>query len=355
MARSGCLYAPTGCLKTSQVKWFSHYIAETTGKSTLLLSTDGGGWEPCEPEVRAGMIRPYRVEMATIPLPILRNISRGYWPKDVEETDPERIQLVPINWAEVGAVAVEGWTSIGNVVLRFLPDSGISVGGEDRNKLGGFSQPVNVNGKLETGHFRSTTRGDYGFVQNFLYGLVMNFNALPCRYVLYTALESKAEDDDRVTTFGPSIAGKKATAQCGSWVGDLLHGQDYTMTRTEKVPSPDGGGTIDSIVRDVTVRYYFKPHLDPVTSIPFPCKPRVTPEKVSALVKRFPGGYFEPKVDGTDSFADYLRELDKLASEQADTLAGWREQAAARLRGPAAAAKVSTGAAAEGAVASTKS
>jgi len=80
MARSGCIYSPTGGRKTSQVKDFSHYIAEVTGKSTLLLSTDGGGWDPCKPEVAAGMIKPYRCEVANLPLVLLRKVPQGYWP-----------------------------------------------------------------------------------------------------------------------------------------------------------------------------------------------------------------------------------------------------------------------------------
>lgn len=334
MARSGCIYSPTGTRKTSQVKWFAHYIAELTGKATLLLSTDGGGWSPCDPEVRAGMILPYRVETATIPLSILRNISRGYWPEDTLETNPQRINLRPIDWSQIGGIAVEGWTSISQVVMRYLPDSGISVGGEDRNKLGGFTQRMLVNDQVVETHLRSSTRGDYGFVQNFLYGLVMNFNALPCSYVLYTALESKTEDTDRQTTFGPDISGKKATAQCGSWVGDLIHGQDYLSTRVEKVPNPDKAGeTIESTIREMTVRFYFKPQLDPVSGIPFPAKPRVTPEKLAELESRFPGGYFEPQVDGRDGFGDYLRTLDKLSEAQADSLKDWRAKMDEKVRG----------------------
>ena len=129
MARSGCLYGPTGAFKTTQVKFFSHYIYERTGKSTLLLSCDGGGWVACQPEVDAGLIRPYRVETATLPLVILRKISQGYWPRDPLETQPERIDLIPVNWDEVGGIAVEGWTSISQVIMRYLPDKGISVGG----------------------------------------------------------------------------------------------------------------------------------------------------------------------------------------------------------------------------------
>ena len=328
MARSGVLYGPTGSFKTTQVKHFAHYIADTTGKSTLLLSCDGGGWFSCEPEVEAGMIRPYRVETATLPLVILRKISQGYWPDDPNETTPEKINLRPVDWNEVGGIAVEGWTSISQVIMRYLPDKGISVGGEDRDKPGSnmsFGLPIHVDGQVQMERFGSNTRGDYGFVQNQLYGLVMNFNSLPVRYVLYTALEAKTEDDDRSTTFGPAIAGKKATAQCGAWVGDMLHAQDYQRVTTHKVPDPAKPGEfVEAQTAEMIVRVYFQKHPDPATGIPFPCKPRVTPEKVAELNKRFPGGYFEPTPEhGLDT---YLATLDELSAGAGDALKGWRER-----------------------------
>jgi hypothetical protein len=333
MARSGCLYAPTGGRKTSQIKDFARYIARKTGKSTLLLSTDGGGWDPCVPEVRADMIRPYRCEVANLPLVLLRKISQGYWPINPTETDPARIDLAPINYDEVGGFAVEGWSSISQVVMRYLPDQGISVGGEDRKKPGSnmaFGQAVQVMGRWEQEQFGSNTRGDYGFVQNYLYGLVMNFNSLPVEYVLHTALESKTEDDDRSTTFGPAIAGKKGTRDCGAWVGDLIHGQDYPIVRKVSVPDPsDASKQIEQDVVDMTVRFHFKKHLDPATGIPFPAKARVTPEKVAELEKRFPGGYFEPRiVDGeiVDGFGTYLQVVDELGERQGDSLKGWRQR-----------------------------
>lgn len=330
MARSGCIYGPTGTYKTTQVKRLAHYLAKKTGKATLLLSTDGGGWEPCQPEVEVGMIKPYRCETANLPLVLLRKISQGYWPRNVEETDPERIDLEPIDWNEHAGIAVEGLTSISQVVMRYLPDKGISVGGEDRKKANSnmaFAQAVQVMGQWMPENFGSNTRGDYGFVQNYLYGLVMNFTSLPVDYALFTALESKTEDDDRSTIYGPAISGKKGTAQCGAWFGDLIHAQDYPVASKVLVPDPkDINKKIEQDIIDLTIRYHFKKHLDPMTGIPFPCKPRVTPEKIADLDKRFPGGYFEPKQDGTDGFDQYLETLDSLAVGQADTLRGWRQR-----------------------------
>ena len=332
MARSGVIYGGTGTFKTSQVKWLARHIAATTGKRTLLLSCDGGGWEPCRPEVEAGMISAFRVDSATVPLPMLQLVSRGYWPEHPDADSPAGLDFRPIDWRDVGAMAVEGWTSIGAVVMRYLPASGISVGGEDRAKLGGWSQPVTVDGQVMNMNFLSNTRGDFGFVQNQLYGLVMNFNALPCQYVLYTALESKTEDDDRTTIYGPSIPGKKATSQCGAWVGDMIHAQDYQVPRNVQVPNPKAGELpLEQTVFDVTVRYFYKRHPDPATGILFPAKPRVAPERIAELEARFPGGYFEPTADGHGTFADYIRVVDELAGGGADALRDWRKQADALL------------------------
>jgi len=340
MARSGCVYGSTGSRKTTQGKWFAHYIARTTGKATALLSMDGGGWGPCQPEIDAGMIVPFFCDSTIVPLAILRKVSQGYWPKDL--ADPYSAQgLTRLNYDLIGGMIVEGWTSITSAAMRYLPDTNKNVGGEDRAKLGGFYNQVVIDGVSQQESFMSSTRGDYGFVQNFLYGLVMNFNSLPLRYVLYTALESKTEDDDRSTIYGPAISGKKATSQCGSWVGDLIHAQDYSIERIEKVPDPtDKSKLVDQKLLDTVVRFYYKKHPDPATGILFPAKPRVTPEKVKELERRFPGGYFES--DDSGGLDRYLATVDELAAGQADTLQGWRQRADEKLGRGKATTTVST-------------
>lgn len=329
MARSGCLYGGSGNRKTSQVKRLAHYIAKKYGKATFLVSADGGGWSPCQPEIEAGMIIPYRIDTATFPMPLMAALSRGYWPKDLQETSPGRINMVPVDWNHIGAISVEGWSSISSVIMRYLPDKGINVGGEDRSKLGGFSQPITLNGQVENMHFRSSTRGDFGFVQNHLYGLVMNWNSLPCEYVLYTALESKTEDDDRSTIYGPAIAGKKATNLAPSWVGDLIHAQDYNVERLVDDIDPKTQKPVKNVLLETDVRFFYRKHPDPATGIPFPAKPRVTPEKVGELEKIFPGGYFTSE----HGFDGYLEACDKLAAEQleSDPLKKWRAEQDAKL------------------------
>jgi len=343
MARSGCIYGPTGSFKTSQIKCLAHYIAKKTGKATYLLSLDGGGWESCDPEVKAGMINAYRCEVTVLPLQLIRKISQGYWPENPTETDPAKINLVPMDFEQYGGLGIEGWTSIGSTVMRYLADNGISVGGERRDKDNmQFIRRVQIQNEWIDEVFGSSTRGDYNFILRFLSGFVTNCNSLPLEYVLHTALEAKTEDDDRTTIYGPAIEGKKGTAQCGAWVGDLIHAQDYARPKTIVVPDPaDPKKKIEQAAIEVIVRFYFRKHLDPITGVPFPAKPRITPEKIAALDELFPGSYFEPVPEGQiyrNGFDAYLEALDRLSAGQADVLKDWRKAMDKKLGRTSAAA-----------------
>jgi hypothetical protein len=321
MARSGIIYGDSNTLKSTACKHFSHYIYERTGKCTLLLSMDGGGWAPMQPEIDAGVISAYRCN-TQVPLPILRRISQGYWPEDTGETEISRTNLRKVDWQKFGGMVIEGVTSISQAIMRHLADKGIKTGEEATSP---FAQRVMVEGVVETEAFAGSSRAHYGFTQNQLYSMISNFSSLPCEYVLWTALESRAEEDDRTLVYGPQVAGKKATALVPSWVGDCIHAQGTSVRKTVQVPDPaDAKKLVDSEIVETNVRMYFIKHPDPVTSILYPAKPRVTPEKIPDLMKRYPGGYFEPSL--TSGFDDYLKLLDVLGASQKDEVLEWRKK-----------------------------
>lgn len=359
MAKSLLIYGNTGSRKTTQVKYFSHYIAEVTGKSTLLLSLSDGGWSPmCDPEVSAGMILPYKLELSVTPVLLLRKISQGFWPAFPDrinealidmsagkKVDMREASLIPIDWSRVGGIAIEGWTSISEALMQFLPDKNISVGGENRNQIfkngasSSFNQVAVVNGEMITESFGSNIMQDYGFAQRTLASLVSNWNSLPAYSVLHTALETRGTEDGEKSgrpTFGPDISGKKATPTCGSWVGDMIHAQSYAVPTVVKVPDPAAAGVAgaavgmmeQTIIREA-VRFFYRKHPDPDTGIMFPAKPRCAPEKILELEKGFPGGYFEPGFGETWGVDRYLREMDRLAADAKENegLKSWRERA----------------------------
>jgi hypothetical protein len=327
MARSGVIYGESGSYKSTSAAHFSRYIYEVTGKRTLLFSLDGGGWGPMDPEIQAGLILPYRCNIQ-VPLPVIRKISQGYWPERPEETSIAATNLRAVNWQEFGGMVVEGMTSISQALMRHLADQGIKTGEEATNQ---FAQNVMVDGVKTAEKFAGNSRGHYGFVQNQLYSMVMNFTGLPCHYVLFTALESRTEEDDRTTIYGPAVAGKKATAMVPSWVGDCIHSQTTPVKRSVQVPDPaDPKKLVDSEVVDTVARMYFMKHPDPATGIMFPAKPRVSPERVADLLRRYPGGYFEPTPQ--KGFDEYLRTVDERGKSQAESVTKWRDEVDQRFR-----------------------
>ena len=331
MARSGILYGASGTYKTTAVAHFARWIAAKTGKATLLFSSDGGGWEPCQEEILAKMILPYHCDPNVIPLPIIRKISQGYWPENAEESDISKLNFRQINWDKIGGMAVEGLTSITNMLMRYYADKNIKSGEEATSK---FTQPILVDNQVVYEHFGMNSKGHYGGVQTQAGSMVTNFTALPAHYVLFTGHEKKYAEDGEFQC-GVNVPGKAITPLVPSWFGDCIHAQDYKKDVEVKIPdaSAKDGFAIEKTVR-VVCRYYFVKHPDPATGVIFDAKPRVTHSKVLELEKIFPGGFFVP--DPHHGLDLYLDAVDKLAEDASndDSLKNWRERMDTKLRGP---------------------
>jgi len=327
VARSGVIYGASGTFKTTAVAHFAHWVAETTGKSTLLLSADGGGWDPCQEEVLAKMILPYHVDAQTIPLPIIRKVSQGYWPENPDEPAIDQVNFRRVDWAKVGGMAIEGITSIGTMLMRHYADKNIKSGEEATSR---FSQPIRVEGEIINEAFGQNSKGHYGGVQNQLYSMIMNFISLPVAYVLFTAHEKKYAEDGELQC-GINVPGKAITPLVPTWIGDCIHAQDYKVVRKVTTPTLDGKGTVDEETVRIVCRYYFTKHVDPATGAVFEAKPRVTHSKALEVERVFPGGFFVPTPE--HGFDEYLRAVDKLAQDaaQSDALKDWRRKADEKL------------------------
>jgi len=280
------------------------------------------------------MILPYRVEANLIPLPVVRKVSQGYWPVNPEEPEIENVIFRKVDWSKVGAIAVEGLTSLGTMLMRNCADKNLKTGEEGTSK---FTLPIRVwdNDKQESTivneMFAQNSKGHFGFVQNQLYSLVTNFQSLPVHYVLFTGHEKKyAEDGD--LQCGINVPGKAITPLVPAWLGDCIHAQDYKVERVHTTADPNKPGEkISETTIEIVCRYYFTKHVDQATGAIFDAKPRVTHSKARELAKVFPGGFFVP--DEHHGFDTYLRAVDKLAQDaaQADSLKDWRQKADEKL------------------------
>jgi len=291
-------YGASGTIKTTSIGQLARHVHKTTGKRTRLISADGGGWDTIQDVIDEGIIEAYQVGSLKEPVATMRKFSRGEWP---QPGTAGNATMAPTNWekANIGAYAIEGLTSIGDAVMKALRLKGAKIG-----------ESPNYTFVEGTETFYGSNMSYYGFIQDVLYEFVNNFGQLPVQYVMWTALESKGEDDQRVATYGPSIAGKKAIAKCIAWFGDCLHHDSVTIKKKDKDGKPIKDSETGADILEDKIRVYFTRHPDPQTGIVYPAKVRVPAAKLGELLgdRRFQNGYYEPSLTGG---LDWLLEMEE--------------------------------------------
>ncbi len=333
------VYGPTGSRKTTQIGEFAKYIYETTGKQTRLISVDGGGYGTIQNYINAGIIVPWRlVEEENVKAAIIK-ASRGAWPKELRNGLRSSSLIVEPNQAgrkaalkDVGAYAVEGWTSISKTVIRDAVRKGQKI---SEDVVGQFGETLDgevidqeeVRKRKASGAdmegvelFGAPARAHYGFVQNFIQDVIRNFSALPVDRVLYTALEGKGEDKfTKDVSYGPDTAGSALTASIPAFVGDCLHFEDY-----KKEAGTDPANPSQKLV-ELGVRAWFQSHPDSnaANKAMWPAKTRVASDMVEEFRRQMgPAGYFDLK---QKSLGDYLRVQDELLAKGTERLKAWKE------------------------------
>jgi hypothetical protein len=308
-------YGPTGVRKTSQIGEFAEYIYEKTGKPTRLYTADGGGYGVIQDYVNAGIIIPWRFSPEKNPLPAIVKASKGAWPKKlvnginvggiVIEPDHSKPGAGVEAFKDVGAIAVESWYSIAELLMadviskgRKISEDVVSMFEEDGIKFG------------------ASSRGHYGWAQKTLLGLIRNFAALPVERVLFTSVESKGEDKlTKVLTYGPMAAGSAITAIIPTYVGDCLHFEDFVESG-----GADPGNPKQNLVRS-RVKVWFQQHPDSQSpNIMWPAKSRIVPAKLGEFrAKVGANGYFVlpdaeagKPVDTHGGLYKYLKAQDEL-------------------------------------------
>lgn len=333
MADSICIYGSSGSYKTTNAGRFAKYIYEKTGKKTRLISADGGGWKPLEHLIEIGIIVPWQISTIDNPLPIIRKLSKGYWPVVVEENGMRKIRVTPPTaetWNEIGGYIVESFTSIGDTLMR---DNTAKQRKVAQDVVGGFSETIDVQdsaGKVtkETEKFSAPAMAHYGLVQNQVGEMVAAFRSLPVDTVLFTALEAKGEEKmTRRTVLGPAVIGGAVTSKVPSWVGACIHHQPI-IDETTNVRNPK------EKIQTRSVRLYFMPHLSEVPGLEWPAKPRGEAEEMAKLLERFPSGYIESTP--TEGLDVYLRAIDEAQGTAVPKAKAWKEKVdAERKKGSA--------------------
>lgn len=324
-SNTALIYGQTGSTKTSNGGHFASYIYEETGKITRYVLADPGGCDPIKDKLRRvwdmvagrweevnplGIIDLLDIRWADYPMSLSQRLSTGDWPLESETGQgadgPVHLitfeQAGAATWEEVGGYVIEGVTTLGFAFLDTLLREGPRLSQKPSyvySEQGPDGSMVNFHGGNES---------YYGLVQNRTSAVIKNFGRLPTR-VLWTAHEAVGEERATGQTIvGPEVPGKKATARVPTWVGDCFHLYSPPQT-TPGVAKP---------------RLYFMRHLDAVTEIPYPAKPRVPSNMMPKLLERWPEGYVDVTFEhGIDEF---LRFQQQLLGESTDLFLEWRKR-----------------------------
>jgi hypothetical protein len=326
MASTCLIFSESGLGKTSNCAYWAKYIYEKTRKKVRYISADGGGWQPLQPLINAGLVEPLSLIGVPQPHYVLRKLSKGWWPDEVTPeghwVGTKMIEVPKAKLAEeFGGFIFEGLTSFSDLLMRHFA-------GKKLAESGAFAFKEGEGEGVE--QFGSAARDHYGFVQNEMLGFLVRIGGLPVSRALCTAHEAQAEDEDTKKPIrGPALAGNKGTPRVAKNVGEVIHLEGFVQNildpQTKKpVLDPLTGQPLTKPL----IRGYFTPHAD----VTFPniiykaCKARVEPSMMPKLLEKYPGGFFEstigPEGSGIDAF---LRAEDELLERGTDEVRRWME------------------------------
>lgn len=315
-ARCDLLYGESGVGKTENLGLAAKYVWEKFGKTSRLVSADGGGWKCLQPYIDLGIIEPLSINAVKTPLKIMFALVRGYWP---EERDGRKV-YVPLNEKVlegsdgkpgVGGMMFEGMTSWADAIMMNLlrrkdihipetPKESFVKDGED---YWGFSG-----------------RAHFGFVQNRVQEIISIANGLPFEKIVWTALEERGTDPETgEPCYGPKIIGKASTGKSPSWFGDCIHLEaiksDEGLVDDKR---PDLGKAGVGGVRKKFIRAYLANHPDPKTGIMYKAKGRSSAWKSKDAIQ-----FFDVVIDDeVQKGLNWIYEHeDKMAQDAAELIA----------------------------------
>lgn len=314
--KADLLYGASDTTKTSNIGRVAEWFYKRTGKTSRLISADGGGWEPIDPLVQAKIVEPWPVRLRDHKIETVDKACQGYWPEDPSNPrsplqppsiinytaicyrcrgvdaakallyGPSQVapkQLIcphckavvgprdidvhviaqhdfnPKNdMRNIALIGIEGLTSLGDTMMEFL-----------QHEKASLSQDPSYTYVDGDSSYSGGNMSYYGFVQARLYEFVHKSHMIPfVDKVIWTALEGKGEEEaTKIPIFGPAIVGKKATGKASAWFGNTLHFESVETTTAGK----DANEQVKVSSKKVM---YLRTHADPTSKVPFQAKTR---------------------------------------------------------------------------------
>lgn len=312
----GVLYGASKTFKTWNFGLLAKYIYEKTGKPSLLITADGGGYKPIQKFVDAEIIIPLSITNDPSRLSLMRKIVEGYWPDNIDnEGIRQGKTMTKVSPNMVGGYLFEGITSIAESIHSLYR-------GKKTGMAAAFTE--NVQSDLVDSTGKPMTNVTVGGLSLDSYGLVqgemkylLNFSwTLPAEFIWWSGHEASAEDDiTRKVVRGVALVGQAATPRIGKDIGYMVH--TYKMETGEILVNGKKEKTYET-------RYYFQSHPDNLLQNVFwEASSRLAGDQIPELLEKYKGGYFVPSY--TSGLDEYLRTEDNLVAKGTNDVLAWKE------------------------------
>jgi hypothetical protein len=308
-ARTIIGYGDSGLFKSTNARFFAQHIYKKTGKPVRLIAAEDSSKTIFEPLIEVGIVQAVFFTKAQEPLVTLRRLSRGEWP--VSGADG-KVTWVPLKPGEIGGYIGEGLTSMSEQLLEYCREKHLYLREQknDAFEIGGEK-------------FATASQTAFGFVQSEMLRAIKSFGMLPVDRVLWTAHETKGQEEDtKAAIRGPALVGTAMTPRLQKYCGVLLHFDGYPVEEKGK----DG-----LKITRTKVRVWYQRHPDAqYPNISYPAKITLPVEMLAQLEKEYPGGFFEPTtLGGLDKF---LESEARLTDTATDELRKWKAEVDAQRK-----------------------
>ena len=266
--------------KTTSLYFYARSQIGKLGKKILVVNVDGGSegyWESTDIKDKVRVVYPmkYKAKLA-----VMRYLSQGMVPKDVEGK-----KMVQIDLNQYSDVFWEGLTATAEMFMSHLATH------ED---LQGVKHALAPAGTFSDGDetFSVNSISHYNLVHKELKKLLLEgFYKLPLN-VMITALLDEGEDEYKNNVMGPATVGKAITHKVTSWVPDSFHQECVRMKG------------------DLKYRVWFDSHVDKGSQLPVLSGARMIPSMREKFLELYPKGYLPVNErEGLQTFYEFREGL----------------------------------------------
>ena len=337
MADTLVVYGESGSGKTTIVSTLAKWIYKAFGLTTRLVSSEG--WEPIANDelISSGVLSAFNVSTRKLLLADMRKLSKGYWPKVVEEEvavfDENQIQIGTkkakvrrivedaASFSKVGMYAIETLDGIADRFMSHIIKEE-KIGTDDRGKPRVISVgPQAASGRYEEDGevFGGNSQGHYNIVQTEMYNLITAFGGLGgnVKLIIFTSHVGTGQLKGE-NVFAPLIVGEARNAKVPSWVGDCWH-----VEETPKIMDESG-----NLIQQREIRAWYESHRENslMEGPRFLCKSRVGLSDIEALHEKFPSGYVTLGTKEGEGLDQYYDWLNKRKGGNARSMKAWKEE-----------------------------